>query len=167
MKLLEFDDISNILNLNASDKDINELCFNAAYSSFEKYVGFNLSEKNYNELQTVIDCKVFVNETNITEMVNIIDMNTKEKIKNCIIDSKNRTVFFLSYNHEKHVVFLNYNAGYTKATFPEELKEAIIKLFLIKKNNFMNKLNNLETETSLSIPDDIKQVFDVYKRKSL
>lgn len=169
MKLFTFEDISNILNLASSERITDKLIFNSTYSIFEKYIGFNIEEKNYNEIQTVRDNKVLINEINITEMIQIVDMNTKEKIANCVIDSNNKTVFLLSCNYEGHVLFLNYNAGFTKETFPENLKEAITNLFILKKNDFLNKQNQIETKDNLEtmIPNDIKEVFDMYSKKRL
>lgn len=169
MKLFTFEDISNILNLDEQDRTINELCFNAAYSTFEKYIGFNIEEKNYNEIQTVRDNKVLINEINITEMIQIIDMDTREKIANCVIDSNNKTVFLLSCNYEGHILFLNYNAGFTKETFPDNLKEAITKLFIIKKNDLLNKQNQLEQQNIMEekLPNEIKDIFDMYSKKRL
>ena len=68
-------------------------------------------------------------------MVNITDMNTKQHVPNCIIDG--RKIFLLSAEYENHVLFLNYNAGFTPETLPADLKETIIKLFLIKKKEFI------------------------------
>ena len=89
-------------------------------------------------MQTVKDCKIYLDQINITEMVNIIDMNTKERVPNCVIDEKRNIVFFLSSQYENHVLFLNYNAGFTRDSLPADLKEAVIKLFIIKRNDFFN-----------------------------
>ena len=77
------------------------------------------------------DCKVYTNQDNITEMVNITDMNTKLKVPNCVIDG--RTIYFIDPKLDGYVVFLNYNAGFTSEIFPADLKEAVIKIFLLKK----------------------------------
>lgn len=169
LKLFTFEDISNILTLDSTEQTTDELIFNSTYSIFEKYIGFNIEEKNYNEIQTVRDNKVLINEINITEMIQIVDMNTKEKIANCVIDSKNKTVFLLSYNYEGHVLFLNYNAGFTKETFPEDLKEAITKLFILKKTDYITKQNQTENANKMeeAIPNDIKDIFDMYSKKRL
>ncbi|MGN0750257.1 MAG: hypothetical protein ACI4LS_07200 [Treponema sp.] len=167
MKLIDYEEIETLLNLNAEDRQINELCFNAAYSVFEKQIGHNLAEKNYNEMQTVKDCKIYLDQINITEMVNIIDMNTKERVPNCVIDEKRNIVFLLSSQYENHVLFLNYNAGFTRDSLPADLKEAVIKLFIIKRNDFFNKMNNSETESNGNIPEDIQNIFNTYRRKCL
>ena len=159
-----FEELQKILELNADEIDTDNLIFNATLSFVEKNLGFNIEEKNYNELQTIRDCKVYTEQEHITEMVNIIDMNTKERVPNCVIDG--RTIYFIDPKLEGHVIFLNYNAGYTADTLPSDLKEAIIKLFLQKKNEFIKEKNH-EDDTSFEIPQDIQNIIRLYRRKSL
>lgn len=165
--LFTFEELSNILNLQAEDIIIDKLCYSSAFSTIEKYLQYKLEDKNYNELQTVIDNKIYLNQINISEVINITDMNTKEKIENCVIDYINKAILFLTCKYDNHVLFINYNAGFTAETFPTELKEAITKLFIIKKNNLLNNLNNPENKDDLTIPEDIKMILDVYKKKVL
>lgn len=159
-----FEELQKILELNADEIDTDCLIFNATLSFVEKNLGFNIEEKNYNELQTIRDCKVYTEQDHITEMVNIIDMNTKERVPNCVIDG--RTIYFIDPKLEGHVVFLNYNAGYTADTLPSDLKEAIIKLYLLKKKEFIKQKNN-DDETSFEMPQNIQSVIILYRRKTL
>lgn len=159
-----FEELQKILELNADEIDTDNLIFNATLSFVEKNLGFNIEDKNYNELQTVKDCKVYTEQEHISEMVNIIDMNTKECVPNYVIDG--RTIYFIDPKLEKHVVFLNYNAGYTADTLPSDLKEAIIKLFLLKKKEFIKQKNH-EDESSFEIPQDIQNIIYLYRRKTL
>lgn len=159
-----FEELQKILELNADEIDTDNLIFNSTLSYVEKNLGFNIEEKNYNELQTIRDCKVYTEQDHITEMVNIIDMNTKERVPNCVIDG--RTIYFIDPKLEGHVVFLNYNAGYTADTLPSDLKEAIIKLYLLKKKEFIKQKNN-DDETSFEMPQNIQSVINLYRRKTL
>ena len=165
MNPFTFEELQKILELKATELATDELIFNATLTLVENILGFELKDKNYNELQTVLDSKVFTKQDNITEMVNIIDMNTKQKVPNCVING--RTIFFISPEYEGHVVFLNYNAGFTFDTLPADLKEAIIKIFLIKKSDFYKKINYEISDSEIAIPRDIQNVLDIYKRKSL
>ena len=165
MNPFTFEELQKILELKATELATDELIFNATLTLVENIIGFELKDKNYNELQTVLDSKVFTKQDNITEMVNIIDMNTKQKVPNCVING--RTIFFISPEYEGHVVFLNYNAGFTSDTLPADLKEALIKIFLIKKSDFYKKINYETSDSEISIPRDIQNVLDIYKRKSL
>ena len=97
-------------------------------------------------------------------MVNIIDMNTKLRVPHCVIDG--RTIFLLDTKLEGHVLFVNYNAGFLQATMPADLKEAIIKLFLLKKKEFIKQQNH-EEDCSFDIPKDIQNTLDIYRRKTL
>ena len=55
---------------------------------------------------------VFTDHENISEMINIIDMTTKLRVPNCVIDGQR--ILFIDPKLEGHVVFLNYNAGFTE-----------------------------------------------------
>ena len=163
MHPFSFEELQKILELRDTELEINELLFKSTISYIEKTLGYPLEDHNYNELQTVRDCKVYTNQDNITEMVNITDMNTKQKVSNCVIDG--RTVFLLSTEYEGHVLFLNYNAGFIPETFPADLKEAIIKLFLLKKKEFIKQANH-EDDCTFEIPKGIQNTLDSYRRKN-
>lgn len=91
-------------------------------------------------------------------------MNTKERVPNCIING--REIFLLSTEYEGHVLFLNYNAGFTPEDFPADLKEVIIKIFLLKKKKFI-KTQNHEDDYSFEIPQDVQNIINLYRRKTL
>ncbi len=162
MQPFPFEELQKILELKATELEIDELLFNSTLTYVEKLLDFPLEDHNFNELQTVKDLKVFTKYDNLTEMVNITDMNTKQRVPNCIIDG--RTIFLLSTEYEGHVLFLNYNAGFTPQTFPADLKEAIIKLFLLKKKEFIKQQNN-EDDASFELPQEIQKIIDMHKRK--
>ena len=164
MKPFPFEELQKILELKDTEIEIEELIFNSTLTQVEKMLRFSLEDRNYNELQTVKDNVVYTDFDHITEMVNITDMNTKEYVPNCVIDG--RKIFLLSAQSENHVLFLNYNAGFTPETLPADLKETIIKLFLIKKKEFIKQRNH-EDNTSFEMPKDITNVIDLYRRKSL
>ena len=107
---------------------------------------------------------VFTDHENISEMINIIDMTTKLRVPNCVIDGQR--ILFIDPKLEGHVVFLNYNAGFTEETLPADLKEVIVKLFLLKKKVFI-KQTNLDDETGFELPQDIQSVINLYRRKCL
>ena len=164
MKPFQFEELQKILELNAEEIDTDILIFNATISYVEGLLGYTLEDKNYNELQTVKDCQVFTDHENISEMINIIDMNTKQRVPNCVIDRQR--IIFIDPKLEGHVVFLNYNAGFLDSTLPADLKEVIIKLFILKKKEFLKLQNNAEN-TLFEIPADIQVVINVYRRKYL
>jgi len=159
-----FEELQKILELKPDEIDTDTLIFNATISYVEKLLGYTLEEKNYNELQTVKDCQVFTDHENISEMINIIDMNTKFRVPNCVIDGQR--IIFIDPALEGHVVFLNYNAGFTETTLPADLKEAITKLFILKKKEFLI-LQNTNENTKFELTEDIQSVIDIYRRKCL
>ena len=159
-----FEELQKILELKANEIDTDILIFNATLTYVENLLGYQLADKNYNELQTVKDCQVFTDHKNISEMINIIDMNTKLRVPHCVIDGQR--IIFIDTKLEGHVVFLNYNAGFTADTLPADLKEVIIKLFLLKKKEFIKQINH-EEETGFEIPADIQNIIHIYRRKSL
>lgn len=164
MKPFTFEELQKILELKADEIDTDLLIFNATISYLENLLGYQLADKNYNELQTVKDCQVFTDHEHISEMINIIDMTTKVRVPNCVIDG--RRIIFIDPKLEGHVVFLNYNAGFNEDTLPADLKEAIIKLFVLKKKEFL-KLQNEPENTAFEIPADIQSVINFYRRKSI
>ena len=159
-----FEELQKILELKPDEIDTDTLIFNATISYVEKLLGYTLEEKNYNELQTVKDCQVFTDHENISEMINIIDMTTKLRVPNYVIDG--RRIIFIDTKLEGHVVFLNYNTGFLESTLPADLKEVIIKLFILKKKEFLKLQNNPET-TTFDIPADIQSVLTVHRKKCL
>lgn len=164
MNPFPFEELKKILELNPTDLVTDDLIFNSVISNLEKQLGYSLEDKNYNEIQTVKDHKVYTENDNITEMINIIDMNTKQKVPNCIING--REIFLLSTEYENHVLFLNYNAGFTAEDFPADLKEAIVKLFMIKKKEFVKQTNNEDIQFS-ETPQEILNIINIYRRKTL
>ena len=159
-----FEELQKILELKANEIDTDILIFNATLTYVENLLGYQLADKNYNELQTVKDCQVFTDHENISEMINIIDMNTKLRVPHCVIDGQR--IIFIDTKLEGHVLFLNYNAGFTADTLPADLKEVIVKLFLLKKKEFIKQINH-EEETGFEIPADIQNIIHIYRRKSL
>lgn len=159
-----FEELQKILELKADEIDTDILLFNASLTYVEKLLGYSLQDKNYNEIQTVKDCMVYTEQSNITEMINIIDMSTKQRVPHCVIDG--RRILFIDTKLEGHVVFLNYNSGYLPETFPADLKEAIIKIFLLKKKEFIKQVNH-EDDSAFEIPQDIQSVINLYRRKCL
>lgn len=164
LKPFTFEELQKILELKAEEIETDSLIFAATISYIEKLLGYTLEDKNYNELHTVKDCMVFTDHKNISEMINIIDMTTKLRVPNCVIDGQR--ILFIDPKLEGHVVFLNYNAGFTEETLPADLKEVIVKLFLLKKKDFI-KQTNLDNETGFELPQDIQSVINLYRRKSL
>lgn len=164
MKPFTFEELQKILELKADEIDTDILIFNATLSYVEKLLDYQLEDRNYNEIQTVKDCMVFTEHEHITEMINIIDMTTKLRVPNCVIDG--RRILFIDPKLEGHIVFLNYNAGFLPETFPADLKEAIVKLFLFKKREFLHQTNNEDIQLS-EIPQDVQNIIYLYRRKSL
>lgn len=164
MNPFSFEELQKILDLKDTELVTDELIFNSVITTLERELGYPLEDKNYNEIQTVKDCQVFTNFDNITEMINIIDMNTKERVPNCVIDG--RRIIFIDPKLEGHVVFLNYNAGFLPETFPADLKEIVVKLFLRKQREFYKNVNHEEIENT-DIPADVQKIIHTYKRKSL
>lgn len=164
MKPFTFEELQKILELKADEINTDNLIFNATLTYVEDLLAYQLDDKNYNEIQTVKDCQVFTEHENISEMINIIDMTTKQRVPNCVIDGQR--IIFIDPKLEGHVVFLNYNAGFLESTLPADLKEAIIKLFILKKKEFLKMQNNPEN-TEFVIPSDIQAIINIYRRKRL
>ena len=142
--LFTFKELSQILELDERKEDIDRLCFESVYSSVLKYIGFDIEEKNHNELHTVIDGRILIDQINIKRVLAIIDQNTKERIKNYVVDYKKKSITFLSCRYDGHVVLINYNSGFCKKNSPPEIKKAFIDLFLTERNNYYKRLKGEE-----------------------
>ena len=164
MQPFPFEELQKILELKPDEIDIDLLIFNSTLFYVENLLGYQLADKNYNELQTVKDCMVYTEQSNITEMINIIDMTTKLRVLHCVIDG--RRILFIDTKLEGNVVFLNYNSGFLPETFPADLKEAIIKIFLLKKKDFIKHVNH-EDDSAFEIHKDIQSVISLYRKKCL
>ncbi len=159
-----FEELQKILELKDTELITDELLFKSTISYIEKLLDYPLEDKNYNELQTVKDCKVYTNQDNITEMVNIIDMNTRLRVPHCVIDG--RRILLLDTKLEGHVLFLNYNAGFKTESFPADLKALIIKIFLLKQKDLIKQMNG-EDDSSFELPAELQKTINIYKRKRL
>lgn len=164
MQPFPFEELQKILELKPDEIDTDLLIFNSTLFYVENLLGYQLADKNYNELQTVKDCMVYTEQSNITEMINIIDMTTKLRVLHCVIDG--RRILFIDTKLEGNVVFLNYNSGFLPETFPADLKEAIIKIFLLKKKDFIKHVNH-EDDSAFEIHKDIQSVISLYRKKCL
>ena len=165
MKAISFEEVQKILELKATEIELDELVFNSTLTEVENGLGYKLEDRNFNEIQTIKNMEAYLDQKNITEMINIIDMNTKERIPNCVIDGQR--IIFLHHQYEGHVAFFNYNAGYTSETLPADLKEAIIKMFLIKKKEIVLEANNPENNNNIEMPHTITKVLNIHRRKTL
>lgn len=165
MQLIEYNDISKLLDLNIEDKNFDELCLNAAYSEVKKQIGYTLEFEEKCENLTVKDNRVILDSINLVKVNEINDLTKKYDITNFTVNYPNKSIYFVPCKVDGHQVFITYESGYTKESLPADLKEAIIHLFLFKKHKLRNTVNN--EDNAKSIPDEIKQIIERYARKSL
>ena len=141
MKAISFEEVQKLLELKATELELDELVFNSTITYIENELGYKLEDKNYNEIQTIKNMEAYLSQNQITEMINIIDMNTKERIPNCVIDGQR--IIFLHHQYEGHVAFFNYNAGFT----PETLQINYTSIKILKKFNlFRNHFCHLRLD---------------------
>ncbi len=165
--LITFEELSQILELDPKNKKIDNICFNTAYEQIKKYLGYELEETNYNELQPVKDNKIILNQTNINEVITIIDQNTNEKIQNYVVDYENKAILFITCKYDGHIIFVNYSAGYTKENLPSSIYLAITNLFGCLKNNYQKIKNGEQCIEYKEMLENIKEQLRPYARKSL
>lgn len=167
MQLIEYEDIAKLFTLDLKDKAFDQLCLNAAYTELEKYIDYPLDEKEYCEVQTIKDNRIILNSINITEVIEIKNLETKKNIDYFTVDYENKSIYFIPAKTNDHIIFINYKAGFTKETLPADLKEAIIKLFLLKQKTLNKLTNNEAEETKETLPVEIKDSINHYTRKHL
>lgn len=165
MQLIEYDDISKLLDLNIEDKEFDELCLNAAYTEIEKKISYPLEVSEHYETLTVKDNRIILNAINLVKVNEITDLTKKTDIENFIVDFPNKAIYFVPCKTEEHQIFVTYESGYTQETLPPDLKETILKLFIYKQQ-ILRKMNNAET-TEFTLPQEIQNTINYYSRKSL
>jgi len=165
MQLIEYDDISKLLDLNIEDKEFDELCLNAAYTEVQKQIRYTLEFEEKCENLTIKDNRVILDCINLIKVIKLNDLTKKYDITNFTVDYPNKSIYFIPCKADEHQIFITYESGYTKEKLPADLKEAIIQLFLYKQQKLRNTINN--EDNAKSIPDEIKQIIAKYTRKSL
>lgn len=165
MQLIEYKDVSVLLDLNIEDKEFDELCLNSAYREIEKQINYSLDEKECFEIQTVKDNRVILAAISISQINEVTDLNTKCHILNFSIDYENKSIYFVPCKVEGHIMYINYTAGFSKENFPCDLKDAVIKLFLYKQKT-IGKMNNNE-KCEIEFPEDIQITINRYCKKGL
>lgn len=165
MQLIEYNDISKLLDLNIEDKDFDELCLNAAYSEVQKQIGYTLEFEEKCEKLNVKDNRVILDCINLVKVTEIYDLTKKYDITNFTVDYPNKSIYFVPCKADEHQILVTYESGYTKESLPADLKEAIIQLFLYKQQSLRSTLNN--SDSTRTIPEEIKQITARYNRKSL
>ena len=146
MQLIEYNDISKLLDLNIEDKEFDELCLSSAYTEIEKQLGYSLELKERCETKRVKDNRI------------ILDSNFT-------VDYQNKSIDFVPCKEEDHLIFITYESGYAKETIPADIKEAIIKLFIYKQQ-ILRKMNNSDIKETI-LPNEVQTIITRYSRKSL
>ena len=165
MQLIEYNDISKLLDLNIEDKDFDELCLNAAYTEVQKQIGYTLEFEEKCENLTIKDNRVILDCINLVKVNEINDLTKKYDITNFTVNYPNKSIYFVPYKADEHQIFVTYESGYTKESLPADLRETIIQLFLYKQKALRSTLNN--SDNTRTIPEEIKQITARYTRKSL
>lgn len=167
MALIDYEDISTLFELDIKDKDFNMLCLQSACSEIEKETGFYLEEKEYTEMQTVRDNRIILDAIYVKEIESITDITVHKQFEHFSVDYENKSIYFTPYKTDGHIVLVVYKGGYRKETLPADLREAIIKLFLLKQKQLRKMNNGEELDEHLSILDEINVVIKRYSRKAL
>lgn len=165
MQLIEYNDISTLLDLNIEDKEFDELCLNSAYTEVQKQIGYTLEVEEKSENLTIKDNRVILDCINLVKVNEINDITKKNEITNFTVDYQNKSIYFVPCKTEDHLIFITYESGYTKETIPADIKEAIIKLFIYKQQT-LRKMNNSEIPETI-LPNEVQTIITRYSRKSL
>ena len=167
MQLIEYRDIADILELDAVDEKTDDFCLSAAWNALEKLTGFCLRERDNREIHTVKDNRIILDAVCISEIIQIKDLCLRQDITYFTVDYKNKSVYFVPCKVEEHNLLVVYKSGFNKESFPNELKEALIKIFFYKKNNLRKMINGEEVIFDSSFLEQIKADINCYCRKRL
>lgn len=164
--LFSFEELKQYVELDAKDDVVNKICFLSAYNILERLIGYDIEKKECTEMYSVQDYKIIVDKINISKVLSIMNMRTKTQVENFTVDYANKTILIINPDYEGDILLLKYVYGYTKETFPNDLKESLIRLFIHKKDN-LQKAINMEKINQLQLPDDIQKVINLYSKKRL
>ena len=89
MQLIEYNDISKLLDLNIEDKEFDELCLSSAYTEIEKQLVYSLELKERCETKSVKDNRIILDTINIVKVNEINDITKKNEITNFTVDYQN------------------------------------------------------------------------------
>lgn len=167
MQLIEYNDIADILELDIIDEKYDVFCLSAAWNDLEQLIGYCLSERENREIHTVKDNRIILDSICISEIIQIEDLYLKQNITYFTVDYKNKSVYFVPCKVEEHNLLVVYKSGFNKESFPNELKEALIKIFFYKKNNLRKMTNGEEVISDSSFMEQIKTDINFYCRKRL
>ena len=167
MQLIEYRDIADILELDAVDEKTDDFCLSAAWNALEKLTGFCLSERDNREIYTVKDNRIILDAVCISKIIQIKDLCLRQDITYFTVDYENKSVYFVPCKVEEHNLLVDYKSGFTKENFPNELKEALVKMFLYKNNNLRKMINGEEVIFDSSFLEQIKADINCYCRKRL
>ena len=144
MQLIEYNDISKLLDLNIEDKEFDELCLSSAYTEIEKQLGYSLELKERCETKRVKDNRIILDTINIVKVNEINDITKKNEITNFTVDYQNKSIYFVPCKAEDHLIFITYESGYAKDTIPADIKEAII-------NSYNKAIHTILTSASILV----------------
>lgn len=167
MQLIEYNDIADILELDIIDEKYDVFCLSAAWNDLERLIGYCLSERENREIHTVKDNRIILDSICISEIIQIEDLYLKQNITYFTVDYKNKSVYFVPCKVEEHNLLVVYKSGFNKESFPNELKEALIKIFFYKKNNLRKMTNGEEVISDSCFMEQIKTDINFYCRKRL
>ena len=167
MELIDYNELVELLHLDITDREFDELCLKAAWQEVEKLTGYFISQKEYSEILTVRDNRIILDCINIEEIATITDLTSKNDIENFTVDYENKAVYFVPTKADGHIVRITYTVGYTKETLPADIKECVIKLFLYKQKTMRKMMNNEETVKDEKLLYETKAILHRYSKKSL
>lgn len=138
MALITLDDVKEELDIEGSDYDlILEVLINAVVSSFEMLCGYALEIKEETEYYSMdVNCsKIFLDRIPVTAIDSIYDDPDWDYDSTSLISSDDYTydseagiVYYNGFFYEgKNNVKITYTAGFTTSTFPEIIKQVIMR----------------------------------------
>ena len=133
----------------------------------EQLTGYCLSERENREIHTVKDNRIILDAVCISKINQIKDLCLRQDITYFTVDYENKSVYFVPCKVEEHNLLVVYKSGFNKESFPNELKEALIKIFFYKKNNLRKMTNGEEVISDSCFMEQIKTDINFYCRKRL
>lgn len=166
--LVSYEELASITTLNENERGRDELFLASAHVTVENYLGRVLAAR---EVCEVDDCEgnmVFVRETPIVDVKEVAGSRSGEsyEIKKVLGDCG----MIMLKDEPNESCLVTYTAGFTVATLPADLEEAIVKTFLYKKKTMGGLENGGDKKLLEILPrigGDVMELLEPYRRKTV
>ncbi|MCR5289687.1 MAG: hypothetical protein K6E51_06815 [Treponema sp.] len=159
--LLEYDYVAALLQLKKIDKPIDMRLLKDSFQDMKDYIGRTLDPEHYIETKIVHNGILILSELPVISIISAHAFfsigSVAIKPDQYTVDTSINGIRFSSDRFNNHQVEISYTAGFRHETFPDDMKEAVLALFIKKHSMYKSAADYAEGD---SIDDILEQKFD-------